>query len=260
MPPRSLARQILSFIPVAIFGICATGCTLFDEFFDESVSLAEFAPVSAHVTVELADVSRSQLVLEGKEGMCPTMKDDIEARVDDKPMDVFIRGGQQPNSQGGWICGMPTFRRNVASSDLGKASTRFIVEDDTKTITVEATGLLQERTIAPTVKDVPIEAGVETSFDWSVATDEIDPELLLVDFVYDDAALSLSSTAWTRVDGSLVHIRLPADAPAGKGMLQVEVTANVPVEKCDGVPACDASVHARAEVELEVVASKPPNP
>jgi hypothetical protein len=259
MPPRSLARRLLSFASVAMFGFCATGCTWFDEFFDESVSLVEFAPVSAQVTVELAEVSRSQLVLEGKDGVCPTMANDISARVDDKSMDVFIRGGQQPASTTGWICGMPTFRRTVAPSELGGESTRFVVKDDTATFTIVATGLLQDRTITP-VNDVPVETGVETSFEWSVKTDVIDPELLIVDFVYEDTTLKLSSTPWTRVDGSTVFIRLPADSPAGKGKLHVDVTAEVPVETCDGVPACEASVHALAEVELEVVSIKPEPP
>ena len=259
MPPRSLASQLLSFAPVALLGISATGCTWIDDLFDESVSLSEFAPVSAQATVEFGAVSRSQLVLESKAGICPTMKEDIEARVDDKPMDMFIRGGQQPTAQGDWICGMPTFRRNIASGDFDGEANCFVVEDDTKTITVVASALIKERTITPIVTDVPINAGVETPFDWSVATDVIDPDLLIADFLYDDAALSLSSTIWTRVGGSLVHIRLPADAPAGKGKLQVDVTADVSVEKCEGVPACHASAHAVVEVPLEV-AAKPPNP
>jgi hypothetical protein len=261
MPPCSLARQFWSFASVAIFGICATGCVnWFDEVFDDNVSLSEFAPVGATVSVERGEMSRSQLVLDGKDGVCLTMADDISARVNDRSMDVFIRGGQTPLKEGGWECSMPTFRRNVSVSDGESESARFVVEDDTAKFTVIATGLLKNRTIAPTVKDVPIEPGVETSFDWSVTTDVIDPERLVVDFVYDDAALSLPSTLKARVDGSLVHIQFPVDAPDGTGKLHVDVTAEAPIETCEGLPACSASVHAVAEVALEILKVIPPSP
>lgn len=259
MPPRSLARQLRSFTFVTILGLSATGCTLFDEFFDESVSLAEFAPVGAEVSFELSDLSRSQLVLQAKEGSCPTMADDIGANVDGKAMDVFIKGGKQP-SGGGWICGLPTFRRNVSEADMGGASTKFVADDDTATVTVVATGLLLERTMMPTGKNAPLVAGVETPFEWSVPTDTIDPKMMSVDLVYDDAALSLMAEIDVRVEDSLVFIRLPGSAPGGAGKLMFDVTAGVPVEKCEGVPACTASVHALTEVALDVVAAGPPSP
>jgi len=259
MSPRSFARKLPSFILVTFLGASATGCTLFDEFFDESVSLAEFAPVGARVSVELTDISRSQLVLEAQEGVCPTMAEDIEARVNDKVMDVFIKGGQQPSGKD-WICGMPTFRRNVAAADMGSATTKFVVDDDSATVTIVATGLFLDRTVTPSIKDVPIVAAVDTSFEWSVPTDTIDPELLSAEFVYDDSALVLTSEISARVDGSLVYIRLPTDAPAGVGKLQLDVTAEVPVEKCEGVPACSATVHVVKELAIDVVAAAPPNP
>lgn len=259
MPPRPLARQFRSFILVTTLGVSATGCTLFDEFFDDSVSLAEFAPVGAEVSVELGDLPRSQLVLQAKSGSCPTMADDIAANMDGKGMDVFIKGGQQPSGKG-WICGQPTFRRNVAEADMGAESTKFVVDDDTATVTVVATGLLLERTLTPSNKNAPIVAGVETSFEWSVSTDTIDPEMLSVDWVYDDSALSLTAEIDVRVEGSLVFIRLPAGAAAGLGKLEFDVTADVPVEKCEGVPACAATAHAVTEVPLDLVGAGPPNP
>ncbi len=259
MPPRSFTRKLRSFTLVTLLGASATGCTLFDEFFDESVSLAEFVPVGAQVSVELTDLPRSQLVLEPKDGVCPTMADDIEAHVNDKAMDVFIKGGKQPSSKG-WICGLPTFRRNVAAADMGSGATKFVVDDDSDTITVVATGLLLARTVTPSVKDQPVVAAVDTSFEWSVPTDVINPDLLSVEFVYDDSSLVLTAEVSTRVDGSLVFIRLPTDAPAGAGKLHLDVIANVPVEKCEGVPACTATVHVVTEVAIEVTAAAPPNP
>ncbi len=259
MSPRSFARKLRSFTLVTFLGASATGCTLFDEFFDESVSLKEFAPVGAQVSVELTDISRSQLVLEAKDGVCPTMADDIEARVNDKAMDVFIQGGKQPSGKD-WICGLPTFRRNVAAADMGSASTKFVVDDDSATFTIVATGLLLERTVTPSIKDVPIVAAVDTPFEWSVPTDTINPELVSADFVYDDSALELTSEISTRVEGSFVFIRMPTDAPAGTGKLQLDVTADVPVEKCEGVPACSATVHVIKELAIDVVGAAPPNP
>ena len=259
MPPRSFARKLRSFTLVTFLGASATGCTLFDEFFDESVSLAEFAPVGAQVSVELTDISRSQLVLQAKEGDCPTMADDIGAKVNGKAMDVFIKGGKQP-SGGSWICGLPTFRRNVAAADMGSGATKFVVDDDSATITVVATGLLLDRTVTPSIKDVPVVAAVDTAFEWSVPTDVINPDLVIADFVYDDAALMLTSEISTRVDGSLVYIRLPSNAPAGVGKLQIDVMADVPVEKCEGVPLCTATVHVVKELAIEVSAAVPPNP
>ncbi len=258
MPPRSPAFTLLSFAPLAIFGIFCTGCELFDSFFDDSVTLADFAPARAKVSVELAEFSRAQIAIEAKDGSCPTIREDVEARVNDKPMDMFMRGGQKPTSSKEWICGSPTFRRNVSESDLGGASTRFDVGDETGDLTVEATGLLLARTITPTVKDVPIEAGVETSFEWSVATDEIDETLLDIDFVYDDETLSLSGDVSKRIEGSFLFVKLPANSPAGTGKLQLDVTAKVPVKTCTGVPACEASVHALAEVAIDVAVSPVP--
>jgi hypothetical protein len=257
MPPRSFARKLGSFTLVTFLGASATGCTVWDKFFDESVSLSELAPATAHATAELTDAPRSQLVLEAKTG-CPTMADDIAASVDGKAMDVFNKGQKQPSGQG-WICGLPTFRRNVAAADIGAVSTKFVAEDDTATVTVVASGLLLERKISPTTLDVVFQAGVETSFDWSVSTDRIDPTLLMADFIYDDASLVLTSEVATRVEGSLVFIRLPADAPSGLGKLQLDVMADVPVEKCEGVPTCTASVHAITELAIDAVAA-PPSP
>lgn len=259
MPPRTLARQLGSFTFVTILGFCATGCTWIDDFFDESVTLTDFAPVAAQVSVELSDTPRSQLVLEPKDGLCPTMRDDIEATVDDKPMDVFIRGGQQPSGKS-WICGMPTFRRNVAQADIGETSTKFVVEDDTATFKVVANGLLLERNITSTKGMAPMEAGVESSFDWSVPTDVVDPALVKADYFYDDPSLVVTAEISVRVEGSVLFIRLPTDAPAGKGTLMLEATANVPVETCEGVPACTATAHVFPQLAIDVLAMTPPNP
>jgi hypothetical protein len=256
MPPRSLARQIHSFALVTVLGAGATGCTWIDDFFDESVTLTEFAPVAAEVTFEQIDLSRTQLELQPKDGQCPTMKDDIEASVDDKPMDVFIKGGQQPSGKG-WICGVPTFRRNVADTDLGAASTSFVVEDETATFKIVASQLLIQRSLAFTDPAAPLDAGVETSFTWSVPTDAIDAELLQVDFLYDDPMLELTAEISVRVEGSLVFIRLPTNAPAGTGKLMVDVTAGVAVETCKGVRSCTARVHAPQALVVEVVAANP---
>lgn len=259
MPPRSSTPCFRSFTFVAMFGATTMGCTLFDEFFDESVTLAELKPASAVVSVELSETSRSQLVLHANEETCPTMTDDIGANIDGKSMDVFIKGGKQPSGKG-WICGLPTFRRNVAATDLGAASTTFVVDDDATTMTVVATGLLLERALVPTIKDVPVVAGVDTSFEWSVPTDVISADLFSVDFVYDDSSLALGSEITARVEGSLVLIRFPVDAPIGKGKLKLNVTADVPVEKCEGVPTCKATVHALTAVNLEVIGPVPPGP
>jgi len=259
MPPRSLARQLPSFALVTLLGAGVTGCTWVDDFFDESVTLTEFNPTAAQVTFEMGDLQRTQLVLQPQAGLCPTMKDDIEALVADKPMDVFIKGGKQPSGKS-WICGAPTFRRNVAATDLGAASTKFVVTDDTATFAVVASQLLIERSFAFEGKVDPMEAGVEATFKWSVPTDVIDPALLEADFAYDDPMLALTAEIETRVEGSLLFIRLPTNAEAGTGKLMLDVTAAVPVETCDGVPACSASVHAPVELAVEVIAAKSPNP
>lgn len=259
MPPRSLARKLPSFALVTLLGAGVTGCTWIDDFFDESVTLTEFDPTAAQVTFEMGELPRTQLVLQPQEGLCPTMKDDIEARVADKPMDVFIKGGKQPSGKS-WICGAPTFRRNVAESDMGAASTKFVVSDDTATFALIATQLLVERSFEFESKVDPMPAGTETAFKWSVPTDVIDPALLEADFAYDDPMVTLTAEIETRVDGSLLYIRLPTNAPAGKGRLLLDVTAAVPVETCDGFPSCSASVHAPVELAVEVVEAKPPNP
>jgi hypothetical protein len=262
MPPRSLARQFSSFALVATLGAGATGCTWIDDFFDESVTLSEFAPTAARVTFEMGELQRTQLELQPQAGLCPTMKDDIEASVADKPMDVFIKGGKQPSGTS-WICGAPTFRRNVAAEDLGATSTKFVVADDTDKVTVVASQLLLDRSLGfdPDVDPVPpVEAGIERAFVWSTSTDVIDPALLEADFVYDDAMLALTAEIETRVDGSLVFIRLPKNAPTGAGKLMVDVTAAVPVETCDGVASCSANVHAPVELVVDVIAAQSPNP
>lgn len=262
MPPRSLARQVSSFTLVAMLGACATGCTWINDFFDESVTLSEFAPTEAQVTFEMGDLQRTQLELQPKEGLCPTMKDDIEASVDDKPMDVFIKGGKQPSGKN-WICGAPTFRRNVATEDIGAASTKFVVTDDTADVTVVVSDLLLERVLsfegnADPVD--PLQAGTERTFVWSVATDVIDPASLVVHFVYDDAMLALTAEIETRVDGSFIFIRMPTNAPAGTGKLKVDLKATVPVETCEGVATCTATVHAPVALVAEVAAANPPSP
>ncbi len=259
MPSRLLSRQFQSFTLVTIFGALATGCTWIDDFFDDNVTLTDFAPVAAHVSVEFTNLPRSQLVLQPKDGQCPTMRDDIGATVDAKPMDVFIQGGKQPSGKT-WICGEPTFRRNIAAADFGAASTKFVADDDTKTITVVATGLVLERSLTLTDPALPLQGGVETSFDWSVATDTIDPKLSSVDFVYDDPNLVLTAEVGLRVDGASLFIRLPTDAPAGKGTLKVDVMADVPIETCEGVAKCTGSVHLVKEIALEAFSVVPPNP
>lgn len=259
MPPRSLARQFSFFALVATLGAGSTGCTWVDDFFDESLTLTEFDPTEARVTFEMGDLQRTQLELEPQDGLCPTMKDDIEALVADKPMDVFIKGGKQPSGKS-WICGVPTFRRNVAAADIGAASTKFVVTDDTATFSVVATNLLLDRSLDFEGKVDPLQAGTETTFKWSVPTDVIDPASLDADFVYDDPMVTLTAEIETRVEGSLVFVRLPTNATAGTGKLMVDVTAAVPVETCLGFPACSASVHAPVELAVEVVEAKPPNP
>ena len=256
MPPRSLAPQLASLALVSLLGAGATGCTWVDDFFDESVTLTEFDATAARVTFEMGDLQRTQLVLEPKEGLCPTMKDDIEALVQDKQMDVFIKGGKQPSGKS-WICGAPTFRRNVAAADLGAASTKFVVTDDTATIAVITSQLLIARSFDFETKADPVQAGVEATFKWSAPTDVIDPASLDAVFVYDDPMLSLTAEIELRVEGSLIFVRLPTNAPAGLGKLMLDVTAAVPVETCDGVPACSASVHAPVELAMEVLAAKP---
>lgn len=256
MPPRSLAPQLQSFAFVAILGSCLTGCTWFEDFFDESVSLTELAPVGAKVSAEFNDTSRSQLVLQPKDGMCPTIRDDVAATVDDESMDVYIKGGKQPSGSS-WICGMPTFRRNVAATDIGAESTKFVADDDTKTITVVATGLFLDRTMKVNDPTAPLEAGVEKEFVWSVATDEIDPDNSMVDFVYDDPNLMLTAELTLRIDGSSMFVRLPMNAPEGPGTLTVDVTSAIPIETCDGVSTCSGSVHVVQGLAMNAVAPKP---
>lgn len=256
MPPRSLPSHFLPLTLITTLGLSATGCTLFDEFFDESVSLAEFAPVGAQVSVELAAISRSQIVLQAKDSACPTMAADVAATVDAKAMDVFIKGGKQPSGSS-WICGLPTFRRTVSDTDLGAASTKFVVDDDSATVTVVATSLLVERSMVQSVPNGMLISGVEGSFDWSVASDVLDAKSIKADFLYDDPMLSLAAEVSVRVEGSKVFVRLPTDAPKGTGKLMLDVTAGVPVETCEGVPSCTASVHTLPEMVLEVVAPGP---
>lgn len=256
MPPRSFARHFLPLTLITTLGLLATGCTLVDEFFDESVSLAEFAPVGAQVSVELAAISRSQIALQAKAGACPTMAADVAATVDAKAMDVFIKGGKQPSGSS-WICGNPTYRRTVSDTDLGAVSTKFVVDDDSATVTVVATDLLVARTLVPTVPNGSMTSGVEGSFAWSVATDVLDAKSIKADFLYDDPMLSLTAEVSVRVEGSTLFIRLPTDAPKGTGKLMLDVTAGVPVETCEGVPSCTASVHTLSELALEVVLPGP---
>ncbi len=254
MPPRSLAPQLHSFAFVTILGSCLTGCTWFEDLFDDSVTLTDLAPVAANVSAEMNDSSRSQLVLQPKDGVCPTIRDDVEANVDGKSMDVYIKGAKQPSGSS-WICAMPTFRRNVTDADIGAASTTFVAKDDTKTITVEATGLLLDRNLTESDSTVPFLAGVEKSFVWSVPTDEIDATVSNADFVYDDRSLMLKAEVTFRVEGSLVFIRLPTDAPDGPGTLTVDVTTSIPIAKCEGVAACSGS--ARVVQDLVMTAGPP---
>jgi len=250
MPPRS-PRSILFTVPfVAAMSASITGCQFFDVFEDKT-TLAELAPQNAQVKVDLDAEPMVHLALEASPKGCEAITDDVEAKVDDRPMDLFTKGGEQP-VKGSWVCGAPTFRRALSPSELGGARTHFEVADETATISVEFDDLLVPRTLEINAPNNRIDPGEELAIDWSVPSDELDPDTLDVTFSYNDADLELAAPPQVRLEGTTLFVKVAPGSPAGKGTLSVSVEAHVPAVVCNGAPKCEGVVTVTTATDLEV--------
>jgi hypothetical protein len=256
MPPRSRLSSLYTLPFITVMAASSAGCGLID-IFEAKTTLADLAPQNAQIVVELNDEPKVELVLEADQGACEAITDDVEAHVDDRPMDLFMRGGEQP-AKGGWVCGAPTFRRALSTEELGGASTRFGVADETAKITVEVEGLLVPRTITPDAEGGRILPGEELGLAWSAPGDELDPETLVLTFTYDDPLLTLAVPLSARVEGSDIIVKLPPGSPEGKGTLHVDVKAHIAAVECTGAPKCEAIVRVETNTTLEVEPIDPP--
>ncbi len=253
MPARVSLPKLLAFPILTALALGSTGCGLLD-LLEPETTLADLAPVRARVEVELDDDPRVQLALVAKEGACQAITDDtIEAKVDDRPMDLFMRGGETP-TRDGWVCGAPTFRKALSEADLGAASTRFEVSDDTARITLDFEDLLAPRTITPAHPQNKIDPGVDLPIAWSVPSDELDEKNLDVDFTYDDAMLSLPTPPQVSLAEGSILVRFAQGSPAGAGTLRVHAKVGVGAAACEGTPSCEAIVEVSPETTLEVTA------
>ncbi|MRG95610.1 hypothetical protein [Polyangium spumosum] len=251
-----ILRRLLTLPVLATLALGTSGCALFD-LLEPDTTLADLAPARARVEVELGDEPRVSLALVAKEGTCEAITDDVEARVDDRPMDLFIRGGETPTKDG-WVCGAPTFRKALAEKDLGGASTRFEVSDDTARITLAFDGLLAARTITPDHPQSKVDPGAELSLAWSAPADELEEEKLQVTFTYDDESLELPAPPQVRLTDGEIVVKIPQGSPPGPGTLRVEAEVSVPATSCEGTPKCDAIVKASPELALEVTDTTAP--
>ncbi|WP_281332990.1 hypothetical protein [Polyangium sp. 6x1] len=243
--PRFLALPFL-----ATLALASSGCSLFD-LLEPETTLADLDPARARVEVELGESPRVSLALVAKEGTCEAITDDIEAKVDDRPMDLFIRGGETPTKDG-WVCGAPTFRKALAEENLGEGKTHFEVSDDTARIALDFEDLLAPRSLTPNHPQNKIDPGVDLSLAWSAPGDELDEEKLDVVFTYDDETLELPAPPEVSVvDGEIV-VRIPQTSPAGPATLRVDAEVHVAATSCEGTPSCEATVKVSPTVALEV--------
>ena len=85
--------------------------------------------MEAQVELDLLG-DRVDLLLVPPSDACDPISADVAAKLDDQPMDLFTRGGEQP-SKGGWVCSAPRFRRSLSTDELGADATRLEASDDT---------------------------------------------------------------------------------------------------------------------------------
>ncbi|UQA57632.1 hypothetical protein [Polyangium aurulentum] len=244
-------RSVLLLASLAVLG--APGCGLFGE---SGTSLADLAPARVEVTASLEAQPRVDLLLHPPSGDCEPISEDVDAKLEDEPMDLFTRGGEQP-SKGGWVCSAPRFRRSLSDDDLGAGATRIEASDDTARIVVEIAHLLEERTLVPQSKNDQAKPGDNFAFDWSVPEDELLEDGVSIAFVYEDPAVVMPVELTAALDGDSVILHVPASAPLGKGKLRIDVSARAETVACEGVPACDAHVNASVETEFEIIGNQP---
>jgi hypothetical protein len=245
-------RSVLLLASLAVLG--APGCGLFG---DSGTTLEELAPARVEVAASLEGQPRVDLLLHPPSGECDPISPDVAAKLDDQPMDLFTRGGEQP-SKGAWICSAPRFRRSLSVEELGSGSTRVEASDDTARIAVEIAHLLEERTLLPQTKTDRAKPGDDFAFDWSVPEDELMDDGITVDFVYEDPALALPADLTAEIDGDSVIMHVPTSAPVGKGTLHIDVQARAATVACEGAPACEARVNASVVTPFEIIGTDTP--
>jgi hypothetical protein len=245
-------RSVLLLTSLAVLG--APGCGVFGE---SGTSLAALSPTRVEVSASLKGQPRVDLLLHPPSGACDPISEDVDAKLEDQPMDLFTRGGEQP-SKGGWVCRAPMFRRSLTDDELGGGSTRIEASDDTARITVEIEHLLDERTLVPRTKIDQAKPGDTLAFDWSVPEDELLEDGVSVNFAYDDPAIVLPAQLTAELDGDSVILHVPVSVPLGKGKLRIDVAAHASTLTCEGVPACEAHVNASVVTDLEIIGSGQP--
>ncbi|WP_272425657.1 hypothetical protein [Polyangium jinanense] len=250
MPARVILPRFLALPFLATLALGSSGCALFD-LFESETTLADLDPTRARVEVEFGESPRVSLALVAKEGTCEAITDSIEAKVDERPMDLFIRGGETP-SKDGWVCGAPTFRKALAEENLGKDKTHFVVSDDTARIALDFEDLLAERTITPSHPQNKIDPGIDLALAWSAPGDELAEEDIDVVFTYDDETLELPAPPQVSVVDREIVVRIPEGSPAGHATLRVDAKVQVAATSCEGTESCEATVKVSPEVALEV--------
>ncbi|MDI1475184.1 hypothetical protein [Polyangium sp. y55x31] len=248
--------RILTLPFLATLALGSSGCGLFD-LLEPETTLADLDPAIARVEVELGESPRVSLVLVAKEGTCEAITDDVKAKVDDRKMDLFIRGGETP-TQDGWVCGAPTFRKALAEENLGKEKTHFEVSDESARIALDFEDLLAERTIAPSHPQDKIEPGVDLALAWSAPGDEFAEDDIDVVFTYDDATLELPAPPQVSVVDREIVVRIPQGSPPGPATLRVDAEVHVAAASCNGTESCEATVKVSPEVALEVTSGVVP--
>lgn len=246
MLPRSLSSGV-SLVALVWTSIASMGCSLFET----KTTLADLDPM-ARVEVELDAEPMVHLLLPASDGACEAITDDVKANVNNREMDLFKRGGEEP-SQGGWVCGAPTFRRALGPEDLSVNPTAFEVEDETASIHLEVDGLLAARMISVDTKSGKFPAGEEVRVIWSADRDVLDVAKMKVDVVYDDPMQVLPAPAAFRIDAGSVYVKIAPSSPLGMAVLRISATVGNPVVVCQGVSSCEAKVELNTEVALEVV-------
>ena len=247
-----LSRSLFSGVPflaLVMTSVMSMGC----ELFDMKTTLAGLGPTLARVEVDLDAEPMVHLMLPASDGACEAITNDVKASVNDRQMDLFKRGGEEP-SQGAWVCGPPTFRRALGADDLTTNPTVFRVEDRTAKIHIEVDGLLAERTIAIDTPDGFFTAGTETHVSWSAELDELDAADMDVEIVYEDPALVLPAPASFRLDAGSIFVKVAPSSPPGKATLRINATVGTPVVVCEGAKSCEAKVMLKTELPLDIVA------
>ena len=256
MPARVILPRFLTLSFLATTALASSGCGLF-ELFESETTLADLDPSSARVEVELGESPRVSLALVAKAGTCEAITDDIKAKVDDRKMDLFMRGGETP-SKDGWVCGSPTFRKALAEENLGKDKTHFEVSDETARIALDFEDLLAPRTITTSHPDNKIDPGVDLALAWSAPGDALDEENLDVVFTYDDETLELPAPPQVSVVDREIVVRIPQGSPAGTATLRVDAEVRVDATSCEGTPSCEATGKVSPEVAVEVTSGTVP--